>query len=75
MERIDRDSSNGLSVEEMVHWMVRMERAQTKSGLRNQFRENDRNSDGYVTLTEFARSVSTSGKRGSSLQQKKTIIV
>ena len=57
VERIDTDGSKGLSVEEMVEWMVRLEKAQKTESLRSNFRETDRNDNGYVTLTEFAHTM------------------
>ena len=62
MENIDRDGSEGLSVEEMVEWMVRLERAETMRGLRTNFKETDRNGNGHVTLTEFAHTVASFGE-------------
>ena len=62
VDRIDTDGNKGLSVEEMVDWMVRIEKAQTTKSLRNHFRETDRNSNGYVTLTEFAHTMANTGE-------------
>ena len=61
LKRVDRDGSRGMSLEEMVHWMVRMERADSQLGVRHHFIESDRNADGYVTLMEFARTAGTAG--------------
>lgn len=58
VERIDTDGNKGLSVEEMVDWMVKTEKTKKTKSLRNYFREADRNSNGYVTLTEFAHTMS-----------------
>ena len=63
MQRIDTDGNSGLSVEEMVEWMVRLERDQQTQGLRDHFREADRNSNGFVTLTEFAHTMGNAGER------------
>ena len=65
MEEIDTDGSEGLSVMEMVEWMVRLERDDSLQGLRSHFREADRNSNGYVTLAEFAHTMGTIGVRPS----------
>ena len=62
VQNVDTDGSNGVSVSEMVEWMVRLEKAETLKGLQNQFREADRNSNGYVTLTEFAHTMASIGE-------------
>ena len=62
VDRIDTDGNSGLSVGEMVDWMVRLEKDQKTGGLRDHFRETDRNSNGYVTLTEFAHTMATTGE-------------
>lgn len=67
VENIDTDGSNGLSVGEMVEWMIRLERADTMKDLRNHFREADRNNNGYVTLTEFAHTMASMGESPAPL--------
>lgn len=65
VERIDKDGNSGLSVEEMADWILRLERDQQTKGLRNHFREADRNNNGFVTLTEFAHTMGNVGEEDS----------
>lgn len=62
MERIDADGNSGISVEEMVEWMVRLEKAHKTKDLRDHFRESDRNNNGFVTLAEFAHTIQKLGE-------------
>ena len=67
MDHIDTDGNSGLSVGEMVDWMVRLETAQRTRGLRDNFREADRNNNGFVTLAEFAHTLSIAGENTMSV--------
>ena len=60
--RIDANGNEQLSASEMVEWMVRLEKAHKTQDLQDVFREADRNSNGFVTLAEFARTMSLEGE-------------
>lgn len=62
MEHIDTDGNSGITVEEMVEWMMRLEKAHKRRNLRDFFRETDRNSNGFVTLAEFAHTIQKVGE-------------
>lgn len=62
VERIDTDGNSGISVEEMVEWMMRLEKAHKTKDLRDFFRESDRNNNGFVTLAEFAHTMRKFGE-------------
>lgn len=66
----DSDGSQGLSKVEMVEWMMRLEKAETMKGLRNHFREADRDNNGYVTLLEFAHTMAAVGEEEMQTKTK-----
>lgn len=62
MGHIDSDGNSGITVEEMVEWMMRLEKAQKTNNLRDFFRETDRNDNGFITLAEFAHTIQKAGE-------------
>ena len=62
VEHIDTDSNSGITVEEMVEWMMRLEKAHKTKNLRGFFRETDRNDNGFITLAEFAHTIKRAGE-------------
>ena len=62
MQDIDSDGSQGLSLQEMAEWMMRLEKTEAMKGLHRDFHEADRNHNGYVTLAEFAHTMANFGE-------------
>lgn len=62
MSRIDADGSGRLSPDELVDWMVKVEREYQARDMGSKWEQADRDEDGYVTLEEYAQTISVGGE-------------
>jgi len=62
VSRIDADGSGRLSPDELVEWMVRVEREHQARDVGNRWEQADKDEDGFVTLEEYAQTISVGGE-------------